>query len=665
MADPASYRPAPGTIPTRPGVYRFRDLEGRVLYVGKAKSLRARLSNYFQDEYSLSPRIRQMVHTASRVEWVIVGSEVEALTLEYSWIKEFEPRFNVVFRDNKSYPYLAVSLSEEFPRVWITRQKHRSGVRYFGPYTKVWAIRETLDELLTAFPMRSCTKGQFNQAERAGRPCLYGYIGRCSAPCVGRVSSDEHREIALGLTDFMDGDSSKVIGQRKKEMMAAAAEENFERAARLRDQVQALEAASERNVVVFEQNLDADIFGLEYDDLEASVQVFFVRGGRIRGQRGWVSEEIGGLGAEEIVGELMLQVYGDPEYDELPSLRADSTSIDDRKHTPVGAIPAEIWVPALPEDQAGIEEWLRSRRGDRPVRLKVPQRGNKAKLAETVHENAAQALQRHKLARAADITVRSQALEELREGLGLERAPLRIECYDISHTQGQHQVASMVVFEDGLSKKADYRHFIVRGPEGKGVPDDTAAMDEVLRRRLSRLVAGAAADDAGAAEDEAKEDELSGSGDVQGKPRRFAYRPDLLVVDGGLPQVNAAQRVVDELGAQLQVVGLAKRLEEVWIPGDDFPVIFPRTSPALRLLQQLRDESHRFAITFHRKKRGKAMTRSALDDIPGLGPAKQKELLKAFGSVAKIRGASAGELQAVKGIGPRLAATIVEALANS
>ncbi len=662
MADPASYRPAPGTIPTRPGVYRFRDLEGRVLYVGKAKSLRARLSNYFQDEYSLSPRIRQMVHTASRVEWVIVGSEVEALTLEYSWIKEFEPRFNVVFRDNKSYPYLAVSLSEEFPRVWITRQKHKSGVRYFGPYTKVWAIRETLDELLTAFPMRSCTKGQFNQAERAGRPCLYGYIGRCSAPCVGRVSAAEHREIALGLTDFMDGDTSKVINQRKKEMMAAAAEENFERAARLRDQVQALEAASERNVVVFEQNLDADIFGLEYDELEASVQVFFVRGGRIRGQRGWVSEEIGGLSAAEIVGELMLQVYGDPEYDEIPSVRADSTSIDDRKHTPVGAIPAEIWVPSLPDDQSGIEEWLRSRRGDRPVRLKVPQRGNKAKLAETVHENAVQALQRHKLARAADITVRSQALEELREGLGLERAPLRIECYDISHTQGQHQVASMVVFEDGLSKKADYRHFIVRGPEGKGVPDDTAAMDEVLRRRLARLVAGAAGDDAGAAEDEAAEEELSGSGDVQGRPRRFAYRPDLLVVDGGLPQVNAAQRVVDELGAEVQVVGLAKRLEEVWIPGDDFPVIFPRTSPALRLLQQSRDESHRFAITFHRKKRGKAMTRSALDDIPGLGPAKQKELLKAFGSVAKIRAANVEELQAVKGIGPRLAATIAQAL---
>ena len=663
MADPASYRPAPGTIPAQPGVYRFRDLEGRVLYVGKAKSLRARLANYFQDEYSLSARIRQMVHTASRVEWVVVGSEVEALTLEYSWIKEFEPRFNVVFRDNKSYPYLALSLSEEFPRVWITRQKHRAGVRYFGPYTKVWAIRETLDNLLTAFPMRSCTKGQFNQAQRAGRPCLYGYIGRCSAPCVGRISEPDHREIAMGLAEFMDGDTSGTISERKHEMMEAAGEENFERAARLRDQVQALEAASERNVVVFQQNLDVDIFGLEFDELEASVQVFFVRGGRIRGQRGWVSEEIGGLTREEIVAELLLQVYGDREYDEVPGMRSESRSIDDRKHTPVGAIPGQIWVPALPADQAQVEAWLRQRRGERPVKLKVPQRGNKAKLAETVRENAVQALQRHKLARAADITVRSQALEELRAGLELERAPLRIECYDISHIQGQHQVASMVVFEDGLAKKADYRHFIVRGPEGMGVPDDTAAMDEVLRRRLARLVAGAAGDDAGAAEDEADGDELVGSGQVQGRPRRFAYRPDLLVVDGGLPQVNAAQRVVDELGAEVQVVGLAKRLEEVWIPGDDFPVIFPRTSPALRLLQQLRDESHRFAITFHRKKRGKAMTRSALDGVPGLGPAKQKALLKAFGSVARIREATTVQLQEVKGVGPSLAEAIRESLA--
>ncbi|MCF2706253.1 excinuclease ABC subunit UvrC [Arcanobacterium haemolyticum] len=664
MADPASYRPAPGTIPAQPGVYRFRDDEGRVLYVGKAKSLRSRLANYFQDEYALSPRIRQMVHTASRVEWVVVGSEVEALTLEYSWIKEFEPRFNVVFRDNKSYPYLAVSMNEQFPRVWITRQQHRAGVRYFGPYTKVWAIRETLDELLTAFPMRSCTKGQFNQAQRAGRPCLLGYIGKCVAPCVGKVGADKHREIAQSIVDFMDGDSSKAISARRREMMAAAAAEEFERAARLRDQVAALEAASERNVVVFEENLDADIFGLEADELEASVQVFYVRGGRIRGQRGWVSEEIGGLSSADIVGELLLQVYGDAQYDAVPVMRSDSRSVDDRKHTSVSAIPAEIWVPALPEDAAHIESWLTERRGGRPVHLRVPSRGKKAKLAQTVHENAVQALARHKLARASDITVRSQALEELRDGLDLDRAPLRIECYDISHTQGQQQVGSMVVFEDGLSKKADYRHYIVRGPDGHGVPDDTAAMDEVLRRRLGRLVAGAASDDAGGAEDEARKEseQIDGSGAQVGSPRKFAYKPDLLVVDGGLPQVNAAQRVVDELGADVRVVGLAKRLEEVWIPGDEFPVIFPRTSPALRLLQQLRDESHRFAITFHRKKRSQNMTRSVLDGVPGLGPAKQKALLKHFGSVAKIRRASLNELVEAPGIGPALAQAINEAL---
>ncbi len=664
MADPASYRPAPGTIPTNPGVYRFRDPEGRVLYVGKAKNLRARLSNYFQDEYALSPRIRTMVHTASRVEWVVVGSEVEALTLEYSWIKEFEPRFNVVFRDDKSYPFLAVSMSEEYPRVWVTRQKHRKGTRYFGPYTKVWAIRETLDELLTAFPMRSCTKGQFNQAERAGRPCLFGYIGRCSAPCVGRIGADDHRDLAERLVRFMDGDAGEEVSRRKADMIAAAREQEFERAARLRDQIQALEAVSERNVVVFEENLDADIFGLEADELEASVQVFYVRGGRIRGQRGWVTEEVGGLSAADIVSDLLPQVYGDPQYDAIP-LRSSSRSIDDRAHTSVNAIPAEIWVPELPDDQTHLEAWLSERRGGRSVALRRPQRGKKARLAETVHENAVQALARHKLARAADITVRSQGLEELRDGLDLGRAPLRIECYDISHTQGQQQVGSMVVFEDGLAKKADYRHFIVRGPDGQGVPDDTAAMDEVLRRRLARLAQGAAANDAGGIEDADTDEGIDGAGTTAGAPRRFAYRPDLLVVDGGLPQVNAAQRVVDELAADVRVIGLAKRLEEVWVPGEEFPVIFPRTSPALRLLQQLRDESHRFAITFHRKKRGQAMTRSALDSIPGLGPAKQKALLKSFGSVAKIREATAEELCAVPGIGPAMAEVIRENLVET
>lgn len=662
MADPASYRPPAGTIPTNPGVYRFRDPEGRVLYVGKAKNLRARLSNYFQDESALIPRIRTMIHTAARVEWVIVGSEVEALTLEYSWIKEFEPRFNVVFRDDKSYPFLAVSLAEDYPRVWITRQKHRAGTRYFGPYTKVWAIRETLDELLTAFPMRSCTRGQFNQAERAGRPCLFGYIGRCTAPCVGKISQADHQRAAQRLVAFMEGDPAEEIMRRRSDMVAAAQQEDFERAARLRDQIQALEAASERNTVVFEENLDADIFGLEADEIEVSVQVFHVRGGRIRGQRGWISDEISGVAPAEIISELLVHVYGDAQFDAVPTARSVSRSVDDRAHTSVNAIPSEIWVPAMPHDAESVELWLRQRRGGRPVHLRVPRRGKKARLAETVHENAVQALARHKLARASDLTVRSQALEELREGLELERAPLRIECYDISHTQGAQQVGSMVVFEDGLAKKKDYRHYIIRGPEGKGVPDDTAAMDEVLRRRLSRLAEGAPSDDAGGIEDGVSQ--LDGSGEEMSAPRRFAYRPDLLVVDGGLPQVNAAQRVVDELGADVRVIGLAKRLEEVWVPGEEFPVIFPRTSPALRLLQQLRDESHRFAITFHRKKRGAAMTRSALDTIPGLGPAKQKALLRHFGSLAQIRSASPEELCEVQGIGARLAEQIRASLGD-
>lgn len=678
MADPASYRPAPGAIPTDPGVYRFVDGEGRVLYVGKAKSLRARLSSYFQNPGALSPRIRQMVHTAEGVEWVVVGSEVEALTLEYSWIKEYTPRFNVVFRDNKSYPYLAISVSEEFPRVWVTRQEHRRGTRYLGPYTKVWAIRDTLDQLLTVFPMRSCAKTQFNQSQRTGRPCLYGHIGRCAAPCVGRIDAAGHRDIVDGLIRFMEGDNGPAIAERKRAMAQAAANEEYETAARYRDEIAALEAVNERNAVVFSENLDADVFGVAFDELEASVQVFYVRGGRIRGQQAWISDEIAGLDAAEIVSFLLLQVYGSVQPGRPPAAREGSRSVDDRAHTPLGAIPSQIWVPALPGDRLQLEAWLAERRGG-AVRLKNPRRGDKARLAETVRLNAVQALQRHKLARAGDITVRSQGLEELRLALDLERAPLRIECYDVSHTQGTHQVASMVVFEDGLAKKPDYRHFNVRGPEGEGAPDDTAAMDEVLRRRLTRLVAGAAGDDAGGAEDAdaqadppaagaegvaAAEDLADAAGrEAAGEPakaRRFAYRPDLILVDGGLAQVNAAQRVVEETGADVRIAGLAKRLEEVWVPGEEFPVILPRTSPALRLLQQLRDESHRFAIAFHRRKRSKAMTRSSLDAVAGLGPAKQKALLAAFGSVAKIKRATVEDLESVRGIGPSLARAIVE-----
>mgnify|MGYP000859156357 CR=1 FL=1 len=729
MADPRLYRPEQGAIPTQPGVYRFLDGDGRVLYVGKAKSLRARLSSYFQDPAGLSDRIRTMVYTAEDVKWVVVGSEVEALTLEYLWIKEFTPPFNVVFRDNKSYPYLAVSLSEEYPRVWVTRQEHRKGTRYLGPYTKVWAIRDTLDRLLSVFPVRSCTKGQFNQAQRLGRPCLFGHIGKCSAPCIGRVTPEEHRETMMNLIRFMEGGGSKAIATRRTEMMKAAAAEEYETAARLRDEISALEAVNERNVIVLNESLDVDIFGIAFDEIEASVQVFYVRGGRIRGQQAWISDEIGGLELSEIVSNLLLQIYGDVKFDDVVALPEASRSVDDREHTPLGAIPSEIWVPGLPEDILQLQKWLAERRGG-TVRLKTPRRGDKAKLAETVRLNAEQALARHKLARAGDITVRSQALEELREALELDRAPLRIECYDISHTQGTHQVASMVVFEDGLAKKPDYRHFIVRGHDGRGATDDTAAMDEVLRRRLARLMAGAAGDDVGAAEDderqaltsetdggeknpeddartgeaiqadadqkidgafemdvshemeksgtqhtgagemngEHRKEEVPGEGETPGegegapraRPRRFAYKPDLIVVDGGLPQVNAAQRVVEEVGADVRIVGLAKRLEEVWIPGEDFPVILPRKSPSLRLLQQLRDESHRFAITFHRKKRTKAMTRSALDAVPGLGAAKQKALLASLGSLAKIKNASQEQLRAVPGIGPALARTIAE-----
>lgn len=724
MADPRQYRPEQGAIPTQPGVYRFLDGEGRVLYVGKAKNLRARLSSYFQDPAGLSDRIRAMVYTAEAVKWVVVGSEVEALTLEYLWIKEFTPTFNVVFRDNKSYPYLAVSLGEEYPRVWVTRQEHRKGTRYLGPYTKVWAIRETLDQLLSVFPMRSCTKSQFNQARRLGRPCLFGHIGKCSAPCIERVTPEEHRETAMSLIRFMEGGGSKAIATRRKRMLKAANAEEYETAARLRDEISALEAVNERNVIVLNENLDVDIFGIAFDEIEASVQVFYVRGGRVRGQQAWISDEIGGLELSEIVSNLVLQVYGDVKFDDVVAVPEASRSVDDRAHTPLGAIPSEIWVPGLPEDGLELQKWLAERRGG-TVRLKTPRRGDKAKLAHTVRLNAEQALARHKLARAGDITVRSQALEELRDALELDRAPLRIECYDVSHTQGTHQVASMVVFEDGLAKKADYRHFIVRGPDGKGAADDTAAMDEVLRRRLARLLAGAAGDDVGAAEDEDRGDRANAAGEAEmpretenarkaervpeaeksfetgqiskacdaaagagdaedatpgedeaggdvpraagqpSAPRRFAYKPDLIVVDGGLPQVNAAQRVVEETGADVRIVGLAKRLEEVWIPDEDFPVVLPRRSPSLRLLQQLRDESHRFAITFHRKKRAKAMTRSALDAVPGLGAAKQKALLGSLGSLAKIKAASQKELLKVPGIGPALARAIVEHFADA
>ena len=645
MADPSTYRPAPGSIPLDAGVYRFRDRDGRVIYVGKAKSLRQRLSSYFQDLSALHPRTQTMVRTGASVEWTVVANEVEALQLEYSWIKEFDPRFNVKYRDDKSYPYLAVTMGEEFPRAQVMRGAKRQGTRYFGPYAHAWAIRETLDQLLRVFPMRTCSAGVFKRAGQVGRPCLLGYIDKCSAPCVGRVDPDAHRAIAEDFCDFMDGQTGRFVKRIESEMRAAAAELDFERAARLRDDIHALEKALERSAVVLPDGTDADVYGISSDELEAAVQVFHVRGGRVRGQRGWVAERDGSP-MSELVEQLLQQVYGSESGD---------------------AVPREVLVPELPTDHASVASWLSGLRGAR-VSLRVPTRGDKRALQETVTRNAAQAMARHKVARAGDLTARSQALQELQDALGLDDAPLRIECFDVSHVQGTQVVASMVVFEDGLPRKGEYRRFVVRGElgaDGGTRVDDTAAMHEVLTRRFRRYLAER--DEDTGIEVDGGEAAVGGPIDeVTGRPRKFAYPPQLLVVDGGLPQVNAAARVLDELGiTDVALVGLAKRLEEVWVPGDDFPVILPRSSEGLYLLQRVRDEAHRFAVTFHRQRRSKAMTTSALDGIPGLGESRRKALLRHFGSLKRIRAADAAELQEVSGIGPALAATIAAQLTDT
>lgn len=641
MATPVSYRPAPGSIPTDPGVYRFRDPHGRVIYVGKAKSLRPRLSSYFQDVGALHPRTARMVRTAASVEWTVVANEVEALQLEYSWIKEYDPRFNIRYRDDKSYPFLAVTLGDEFPRALVMRGAKKKGTRYFGPYSHAWAIRETLDLILRVFPMRTCSSGVFKRAAQSGRPCLLGYIDKCSAPCIGRVSATEHREIALDFCDFMGGNTTRFVRRTEQEMRAAASALDFERAAKLRDDLTALTKALDKNAVVLGDATDADVFALADDELEAAVQVFHVRGGRVRGQRGWVVDKEHEEPAA-LVEHLLQQVYGDASPD---------------------LVPREVLVPVLPPDAAAFRAWLTERRGA-SVDLRTPQRGDKRALMETVRRNAEQSLQRHKLTRAGDLTARSQALGELQEALGLGEAPLRIECFDVSHVQGTQVVASMVVFEDGLARSGEYRRFVVRGESaptdaraGSADPgpgsDDTAAMREVLTRRFTRLRAAA---DSSQNTDEVAEGPTD-------KPRKFAYPPNLLVVDGGLPQVNVAAAVLAELGIRdVAVVGLAKRLEEVWVPGQDYPVILPRASEGLYLLQRVRDEAHRFAVTFHRQRRSTAMTTSVLDGIPGLGPARRALLLKTFGSVKRLRAASEEDLITVPGIGATLARTIVSTL---
>jgi len=606
-----------------------------VIYVGKAVNLRARLSNYFQPIRSLHPRTATMVTTAARVEWTVVNTEVEALQLEYSWIKEFDPRFNVKYRDDKSYPWLAVTLADEFPRVMVGRGAKRKGNRYFGPYSHAWAIRETVDVLLRVFPMRSCSNGVFKRSQQVGRPCLLGYIDKCSAPCVGNVSAEDHRRIVEDFCDFMGGNTAGFVRRIEKEMYAASEALEFERAARLRDDLGALQRALEKQAVVLGDGADADVIALAEDPLEVAVQVFHVRGGRIRGQRGWVADRVDEGETDKLVEDFLLQLYaGDPD-----------------------SIPREVLVPALPPETATIEELLTDLRGSR-VQVRVPQRGDKKTLLETVARNAAQTLALHKTKRASDLTTRNQALEELRESLELPEAPLRIECYDISHLQGSEIVASMVVFEDGLARKSEYRRFVIRGQQGS---DDVRAMHEVITRRFRRLL-----DEQATSVPSTEVDGAQGPMLVDpetGRPRKFAYAPGLVVVDGGAPQVAAAVRALDELGIDdVPVCGLAKRLEEVWLPGQADPVILPRSSEGLYLLQRVRDEAHRFAITHHRSRRSKSMVESVLDDVPGLGEVRRKTLLKHFGSLRKLRAATLEEVATVPGIGPATAAAIKAAV---
>ncbi|MFD8864181.1 excinuclease ABC subunit UvrC [Streptomyces sp. NPDC059590] len=652
MADPSSYRPKPGQIPESPGVYKFRDEHGRVIYVGKAKSLRPRLSSYFQDLANLHPRTRTMVTTAASVEWTMVSTEVEALQLEYSWIKEFDPRFNVKYRDDKSYPSLAVTLNEEFPRVQVMRGPKKRGVRYFGPYGHAWAIRETVDLMLRVFPVRTCSAGVFKRSAQIGRPCLLGYIGKCSAPCVGRVTAEEHRRLAEEFCDFMAGRTGTYLRRLEERMQEAAEEMEYEKAARLRDDIGALKRAMEKNAVVLADATDADLIAIAEDELEAAVQIFHVRGGRVRGQRGWVTDKVEAVDTAGLVEHALQQLYGEEKGD---------------------AVPKEVLVPALPEPAEPVAQWLSDRRGSR-VDLRIPQRGDKKDLMATVARNAQQALALHKTKRASDLTTRSRALEEIAEALELDSAPLRIECFDISHLQGEDVVASMVVFEDGLARKSEYRRFQIKSFAGQ---DDVRAMHEVVGRRFRRYLQektdtgewGPAPDGDAAPGGHPKQSEEefaapAGPIDESGRPKRFAYPPQLVVVDGGRPQVAAAQRALDELGIDdVAVCGLAKRLEEVWLPGEEDPVVLPRSSEGLYLLQRVRDEAHRFAITYQRGKRAKSMKAGPLDTVPGLGDSRRQALLKHFGSLKRLRAATVEQICEVPGVGRKTAETVAAALA--
>lgn len=676
MSEQLSYRPRAGEIPTDPGVYRFSDAQGRVLYVGKAKNLRQRLSNYFAPLRSLHERTRRMVTTATGVEWTVVGSDIEALQLEYTWIKEFDPPFNVKFRDDKTYPYLAVTLADEAPRVLVTRDRKIPGARYFGPYPKIWAVNETIDQLIRVFPIRTCNPGNYKRAMQSGRPCLPGQIGRCGGPCSGRVTVAEHRAIVNDFVAFLAGGDRRFITAERDAMMNAAAAQDYEAAAGHRDHLLALEAVMEKSAVVLSERLDADLYAIAHDELSAAVQGFIVRGGRIRGVRSWTVDKELELELPELVDSTLQRVYEGATGEEIPR---------------------EIMLPALPEDAAEWEVLLSARRGGR-VTLHQPQRGEKAALMETAVLNARQALQLYKTRRSADFVARSSAMTEIQLALGMSEAPLRMECYDVSHLGGTNIVASMVVFEDGLPRKDQYRRFSIAESR-----DDTDSMAQVLRRRLAYLstpdadpieipvglvpvdpdsmvgpestVGPEATTDtaigAANAEHSSHADASVSAADPEEPPvapqpakRRFAYPPQLLIVDGGQPQVQAAWEMLREAGrTDITLCGIAKRLEELWLPNEDYPVILPRGSEALFLLQRIRDEAHRFAIVYQRQRRKKDI-QSTLADIPGLGPTRIAALLKHFGSVKALRGATAEEIARVPGVGSATAQAVQRHLAR-
>ena len=750
------FRPKTSDIPAKPGVYKWRDGQGRVIYVGKAKNLRNRLTNYFQPLYLLHPRTQTMVLTARSLEWTVVATELESLTLEYTWIKEFDPRFNVQFRDDKTYPYLAVSTGEQVPRVWVTRSRKRRDTRYFGPYAKVWELRHSLDRLLRTFPVRTCTTNVFHKAQLTGRPCLLASIGKCSAPCVNQIEADEHRRLCEQLVGVMTGRLGRpYIAQLTRDMKEASAELEFEKAARLRDQIQMLETVVQQNAVVFDQDVDADVFGFASDELEASVHAFYVRAGSIRGERNWSVERVEDIADTDLMADLLVQVYSDEAGNDhpqsaaptapasggenaavLPLAGAGTRSVtgggaatistsreaigstqtltatdaiaraqatrerNTRQETtgrvdllaPIAPVPREIIVPIEPSRRAELESWLTDQRGG-AVTIRVASRGDKKQLMDRANENANQALQRSKMSRISDMGARTQAMNDVAKALGLNQAPLRIECYDISNTVGgAFQVASMVVFEDAIAKKSEYRRFSIRGKDGQGAVDDLSALYETLTRRFKHgNIAGDSGESIDAEQRAAKAEQqqeqsvsdangtssttpaaitdassfADSSEVVQQNTNRhhFAYKPNLVVVDGGKPQVMAAAKALKDCGVDdVAVCGLAKRLEEVWVPDDDYPIILKRQSEGMYLLQRVRDESHRFAITYHRQQRRKGALRSALDEIPGIGESYQKRLLNHFGSVKAMRVASVEDFEQVKGVGHAKAEALYAAL---